>query len=70
LNVAWGSIEIAGSWLLVQAFLSFQLNNTRADAAGPLYLPAGTTIRGQHYNTETSGGVYTTLSYAGTLFDA
>jgi hypothetical protein len=70
LATAFGCIEIAGTWLLVSCWLGFQAATAQANAPGPLYLPAGTLIRGMYYNTETSGGVYTTLSYAGTLFDA
>jgi hypothetical protein len=70
LNTGQGFIQIDGASPIVYAFFGYLVNTSRDDLSGALYLPAGSVLRGFYSNSETTGGVYTQLGWAGTLFDA
>lgn len=70
LNTGMGGISIDGVNWLVLTYIGYQVNQVQDVYSGPLFLRPGDIIRGQFSNAELSGGLYTTLSFSGTLFDA
>jgi hypothetical protein len=70
INVAQAYWQLDGVGQLVTTFLSGGLMYSQDVLNGPLWLPALAAIRCFYYNSETAGGTYATLSFAGTLFDA
>lgn len=70
INTVDARIDLVGGVALCRAFLSFQLAMSRDDMLGPLWLPAGAQLAAFYGNSETASGVYTTLEFSGTLFDA
>lgn len=69
-NAASGWVQADNVGIIVRAWAGYLVNLSGDEFQGELYLPAGTILRTQYANTETGSGFYTTLAYAGVLFDA